>query len=344
MANKETMFVQDLKRVANSKTINWKKLTGKHFLITGATGIIGYSLVCLLLETNKLFDLGIQIIALTRNLTKAKEVFAGYENDYEKVLFFIEKDATLPLDIGKVDYIIHGAAITSSKDFISKPVETIMTSLEGTKNVLEYARDKRVDRMIYLSTMEIYGYPPKGHKVSESEVGAFVPMDVRNCYPMGKLTGEMMCVSFYKEYGVPVNVLRLSQTFGPNVRADDNRLFAYFLKCVQKHEDIVLRSKGETERSYLYSLDAATAIMTLLVCDEVGEIFNVADEDTYCSVFDFAQIICKKYGIGLRIEEDNDKSRGFANTLFMDLDTTKIQNLGWKPLKLTIEDIYDRMI
>lgn len=137
----------------------------------------------------------------------------------------------MPTYEGAVDYIIHCANPTSSSFFINKPVETIDTAVNGTKNILDFARNKGVASFVFLSTMEVYGFPAKGHKVKECEGGNFNSTIVRNCYPLSKQLCENLCVAYLSEYDIPAKVLRLTQTFGPGVDYNDGRVFAEFARC-----------------------------------------------------------------------------------------------------------------
>ena len=138
------------------------------------------------------------IYALTRDCSNAARVFEKYSAFFGKNLIFIESDICAPLSLDGIDYIVHGAAETTSGAFVRKPVETISTTIDGTKNILEFAKMQKAKRTIFLSTMEVYGYPQKGHMVTENEAGSFSSLSVRNSYPISKLAAEMLCVSYFK--------------------------------------------------------------------------------------------------------------------------------------------------
>ena len=204
-----------------------------------------------------------------------------------------------------------------------------MTALKGTENILELAKAKKVSGMVYLSSMEVYGHPEKGHKVTEDEIGALSPLDIRNSYPISKIQCESLCFAYAKEYGVPAMSIRLTQTFGPGVNYNDGRVFAEFARCVIEKRDIVLKTKGETERSYLYTADAATAILTVLLKGEPGQAYNAANEDTYCSIAQMAEMVAKQGGVKVRYDIQDEVGNGYPKALYMDLDTEKLKALGW---------------
>ncbi len=310
------------------------------FLITGATGLIGSTLVKKILDTGESGN--IKIIALVRSMEKAQNVFAEYCGD-ERIRFVVGDVENLPEIDGNIDFIVHGANPTSSRYFIEKPVETLHTAINGTDNLLKLALEKNVKSFIFLSSMEVYGIPEKGTKVTETDSGSFNTTITRNCYPLSKQICENMCCAYFKEYGVPAKIARLTQTFGQGVNYNDGRVFAEFARCAIERRNIILKTKGETERCYLYTEDAVSAILTILYHGENGEAYTVANEDTYCSIYDMASMVADMYGIKVEILEQDVASQGYANTLYMDLDTSQLQRLGWKP-KVGLEEMYNRMI
>lgn len=309
---------------------------GKRFLITGATGLIGKTLVRRLLFEQA------EIIAVVRDIDRAMEVF---ENN--KYIKYIKSDVlTIPIKKMNIDYIIHAAANTSSKAFIEDPISIINVSVNGTERLLELARLNQVKGFVYLSSMEVYGTPETDEKIDESHSTNLDTLIVRSCYPESKRLCENLCIAYVSKYGVPAKIVRLTQTIGPGVNYNDNRVFAEFARCVIEKRDIVLKTKGETKRSYLYTHDAVEAIITVLLWGKIGEAYNVANEETYCSIYEMARLVadkCAEGKIGVRIEEEDNSIRGFAPTLHMNLDTTKIRDLGWKPV-CGLTEMYENLI
>ena len=298
-------------------------------LVTGATGLIGSNLINYLLDNNY------KVIGLVRNIEKAKKKLPENNN-----LSFVIGDITEPIDIpDKVDYIVHGASNTSSKAFIDEPVEIINTAIQGTKNMLELAKEKKVNSVVYLSSMEVYGCPLTDEKIYETHSTNLNTMSVRSSYPESKRMCESLCTAYYKEYGVPVKVIRLTQTFGKGVEYNDSRVFAEFARCAIEGRDIVLHTKGETKRCYLSIDDAVSAIMTVMLNGMNGEAYNAANEETYCSIYEMAQLVaheCADDKISVRIEIEDESKYGFAPVLRMNLDTSKLRLLGWKANKSLI--------
>ena len=326
------IFWEDMEKAVQVSFLDWDRLKNRTLFLTGATGLIGTSLVKTLLYANEVYDLGLTILALVRNEEKANRRFADVKNESLKFVVSSVENFDISTIEERVDYIIHGASQTASREFAQHPVETINTAVEGTRNMLELARVKNVAGFVYLSSMEVYGYPQKGHKVRENEIGAFSPLNLRNSYPVSKILCESMCAAYGEEYGVPTRICRLTQTFGPGVSETDNRIFAYFGRCVQRKENIVLKTAGDTERCYLYTTDAVTAILTILLKGENGAAYNAADESTYCSIAEMARSIAENNGIAVEFDIQPPSVNGYPETLYMDLDTTALRKLGWHPI------------
>lgn len=309
----------------------------KRVLVSGATGLIGQEIVKFLLRENE------HVIALVRNIERAESMFGKPTRNLEYIIGDICDIKPQKMD---VDYIIHGASQTSSRAFIDEPIETITTALYGTKNMLEFARINNVKGFVYLSSMEVYGSPLNDLKIDEKHETNLDTMKVRSCYPESKRMCESLCVSYYSEFGVPAKVVRLTQTFGPGVKYNDGRVFAEFARCAIERRNIVLKTKGETKRSYLYTEDAVSAILAVLYNGIPGEAYNAANEATYCSIDEMAKMVADRFGdnsVKVLIEETDAEKLGYAPVLHMNLDTAKLCNLGWKA-KFDLESMFKNMI
>lgn len=336
------MCQEDMQYIACESNIDFRMFDGKSVLITGATGLIGQNLVFAFLAANQYLNINIEIFALVRDLGRAEKMFGNYGS-----LHFIVGNITesITLDVN-VDYIIHAASQTSSRAFVDEPVETVMTAFEGTRNVLEYARKHPVISLLYMSTMEVYGSPLTDEKVYENHHTNLDTMKVRSCYPESKRMCENLCACYCAEYGVPVKVARLTQTFGPGVKYNDGRVFAEIARCAIEGKNIILHTKGETRRNYLYTADAVTGLLTVLLKGENGAAYNVANESTYCSIFDMASLVaseCTDQPIQVIIQVEDEEKYGFAPVLHMNLDTSKLTELGWNA-KYELKEMYSRMI
>ena len=313
-----------------NNTLNMSALEGKTVFITGATGLIGRAVIDALQNHNKRGAEPIKILALVRSREKAERLWKNSDSNLRLVVSDI---CELKAENLGVDYVIHGASQTSSKAFVSSPVNTIFTALQGTKKILEFSAVNPVKGLVYLSSMEVYGSPETDEKIDEKHSTNLDTMQVRTCYPESKRMCENLCVSYASEYGVPAKVVRLTQTFGPGVQYNDGRVFAEFARCAIEGRNIVLNTKGETKRCYLYTEDAVTAILTVLLNGEVGKAYNAANENTYCSIYEMANLVADNFGGGkisvVVNAKDDVSSFGYAPTLKMNLSTEKLRKLGW---------------
>ena len=183
----------------------------------------------------------------------------------------------MPVEVDdKIDHIIHCASITTSKVMISRPVDVIRTSLNGTENLLELAKEKQVRSMVYVSSMEMYGALnlQNDQMVTEEMTGYLNPLALRSNYPESKRMCENMCVAYGTQYEVPVKIARLAQTFGAGVLPGENRVFAQFARSAMKGSDIVLHTEGKSEGNYCYTADAVRALLTILVKGENMQAYN----------------------------------------------------------------------
>lgn len=347
MESLHDLYVQeDVEQIALSNEIPWDFYSNKTVLITGSTGLIGSILVFALACRNRMFNQNIKIKALVRNLEKAKALFSEILNS--KNFEIVVADINSNLDkVGSIDFIIHTASMTSSKDFVERPIETIATAIYGTQNVLNLARSQNVQGMLYLSSLEVYGVPENKVLISEKDSGYIDCLQVRSSYSEGKRMVECLCASYASEYNVPVKVARLSQTFGAGVDYSDNRVFAQFARSVIEGHDIVLKTKGETLRNYCYTADAVCALLIILAKGNVGEAYNVANDSTAISIADMAKFVCENFSenksnVVFDIAEDAMKL-GYNPVVKICLDTNKLESLGYKP-KYSLMQMFDRLI
>ena len=340
------IFKADLEYITSAGFIEWQKLDNKTVFVTGATGLIGYTFVSALLYRNLKYQSNIKIIALVRNITKAKEKFAEQLKQNLNLKFVIGDVENLPLIDDEIDYIIHGANPTASSYFVENPVETIKTAVWGTNNILNLAKEKNIVGLIYLSSMEVYGAPHTDELIDESKGTTVDTMSVRSCYPEAKRLCEALCTSYADEYKVPAKVVRLAQTFGQGIDKNDNRVFAEFLRCAMQKRDIVLQTEGTSKRCYLYTADAVTAILTVLLKGKVGEAYNAANKNTYCSIMEMAQLVVHELAndeIKVVIKVNENSKHKFPPPHNLNLDVSKLEFLGWRATRSLIE-MYGRMI
>ena len=328
---------QDIHEFANDFALS-EQLVGSTFLITGATGLIGSTLIRCLLALER----DIRIIAPVRNRGKAEKMLSDIADGVELIacdILTFDYDA-----IGSVDYIVHCAAPTSSKFFVENPVETFDTIVKATSRLLEYARRHDVKSFVYLSSLEVYGsIHDDSVPVTEDIQGYLDPMSVRSSYPMAKRATENLCCLYAAEYGVSVKVARLTQTTGPGIAKDDNRVIAQFARLAAEGRDIVLHTTGEAARPYCYTTDAISAILYILLKGGNGQAYNVANEDTYISARGMAEYLNEDFNPEIDVRIELNGNMGYAPVTKLRLSADKLRALGWKP-RYGLKEIFVKLM
>ena len=315
------IWQEDIESIADSEIIDSFK--DSVVLITGATGLIG------------------KVIALARNLDKANEIFKNVINNDNFEI--IVQDILKPIAYNKkIDYIIHCANSTSSKEMLEKPVEMIEVIYLGTKNVLDFAKQNDIKSVLYLSSLEIYGLLEKEGLINEEDFGYIDLNNPRNSYPEAKRMAENLCSSYANEFNLDIKIARLTQTFGAGISLDDNRVFAQFAKSAFEKKDIILHTKGETTRNYCYLTDAIIGLLTILVKGEKSKSYNLANKNTKISILDMAKLVAKQNDINVCFKID-DINRGYNPKIIACLNPEKLENLGWNP-KVELGEMFDRLI
>ena len=331
----------DIETVYINSPINWERFKDKIFYITGSTGVIGSFIIRCLLYANKQSNLNLKVIAAVRNIDTAINFFNQKEVQLEALELY-KSDVINELDYsGKVDYIIHAASNTSSASFVEKPVETFNVAVKGTENILNFAKEKSVESIVYLSSMEAYGNILEPRYLKETDLGDLDITKVRSSYPMGKRAAEVLCYSYAQEYEVPIKVVRLAQVIGSNVPYNDTRVYAQFARSIIEKRDIVLNTKAEAIRSNCYITDAVTGILTVLINGENGECYNLAN-DYYSSISEIAQKLSLKFSSTNVVFNLNEQNKYPPDTHWI-LDTSKLKSLGWNAM-INLEEMYNRLI
>lgn len=322
--------------------------SGSTIMVTGATGLIGSLCIKAIAVYNQCHTEKIEAIGLARSEEKVKAVFSEeYGRNEMEEISFIYQDISTPLALqSHIDYIIHTANSTNSKFFMTNPVEVIESIYTGTKRILEFAVQKRIKGLVYLSSMEVFGRVDSENRIDEEQIGYLDIHNIRSCYSEGKRLAELMCKSYASEYGIPVRTARLAQTFGAGVSKTENRVFAQFARSAIRGEDIVLHTRGLSVGNYCYTRDVIKALFLLLIKGENGVAYTVVNEETTRTIAEMAQMVAEKFSNGrskvvFEIPEGNQF--GYAPDTKMRLSGEKLRKLGWKP-EIPLEGMYYRML
>lgn len=256
--------------------------------------------------------------------------FSQYENS--SYFHLVVGDVTKPLTTAlQTDYVINAASNTHPRAYASDPIGTIMTNLMGTEQILKHAVRHRPQRILFLSSVEIYG-ENRGDvdQFDENYSGYINPNTLRAGYPEGKRVSEALCQAYIESYNLNIVIPRLSRVFGPSMKLNDSKASSQFiLKAVHK-ENIVLKSQGTQYYSYSYVGDVVSALLFLLVNGQKGEAYNIANSNLNLHLKDFANELATMFGKKVVYDLPDDiEAAGYSKVTKALLDTKKINDLGW---------------
>lgn len=178
-------------------------------------------------------------------------------------LVFMEHDVRRPLPVfPDVDEVCNLACPASPPHYQKSPIDTVTTSIVGTLNLLEMARDRGA-RFLLTSTSEIYG-DPEVHPQPESYRGNVSATGPRACYDEGKRVAETLCFDFIRQYRTDVRVARVFNTYGPRMRLDDGRIITNFIGQALRGEQLTVYGSGRQTRSFCYVADLVEGLVRLL--------------------------------------------------------------------------------
>ena len=311
-----------------------EKLKNKTVLITGASGMVGSYFINTLIVLNEKYNMNINILALVRNKNKFEEYILN-----NKEVTIIEQDVINEIKYeGDIHYIIHAASPASPKIMKDSPFETNIANTIGTYNTLKLALEKKSLGYLFVSSREIYGQPNENQELftEEGPLGQVDPLVPRNGYAEGKKAAENMCVSANKEYGLNTKIVRLAHTYGPGMSIHVGRVQADFLKNVLNNENIIMKSTGESVRTYTYISDAINAMFKVLLSSN-DIVYNIADENSKTTIKELAELLIELKNNNLKVIMDIPKeelnSSGTASFTLGILSTKKIrEELNWRPL------------
>ena len=301
--------------------------TSKTVLVTGASGLIGSALVDLLSFGNETGKTDCGIFVAGRNVNLLQQRFPGTE------VSCIKYDALEHVNFDfDTDIIIDCASPAAPCDFMEFPAETILANVLGVHELIKYANKCHAAKMVYVSSSEVYGKiptPPSGHV--ENHYGEVDLLCNRSCYPIAKRAAENMCVVYARQNGINVSIVRPGHIYGPTASKNDNRVSSSFPVQAAQGSPIVLRSSGDSLRSYTHCLDCASAILTVAARGGMCEAYNIASKRGVCSIRQMAEVVAATGNVTLRFANPSASDCARFNPMVNStLDPSKLEALGWR--------------
>jgi nucleoside-diphosphate-sugar epimerase len=349
----QEFLARDLDYICRNLRSEFDQIAGKHLLITGGGGFLGYYLVLAALHHNK--QVGARPIDVTVWDNFVRGAPAWLSDLRGSAHLTVEKrDLTEPLPqaMGDFQWIIHAAGIASPTYYRKYPIQTIDANITGLRNLLEYsvrqkARGRPVEGFLFYSSSEIYGDPtPEWIPTPEHFRGLVSCTGPRACYDESKRFGETLCVVFAQQHELPVKMARPFNNYGPGLKITDRRVIADFARDVLAGRDIVMFSDGKPTRTFCYSADAITGYYKVLVNGMAGEPYNIGIDRPEISMHDLAERIIEEarslFGYRGRLvrqaSSDTDYLVDNPNRRCPKLDKSRAQ-LGYNPTILIDEGI-----
>lgn len=289
----------------------------KRILVTGGAGFIGSNLCKELVK-----DKSNYIICVDNFYSSnPRNIFELRENlNFE----FVRHDITFPLYL-EVDEIYHLACPASPIFYQKDPVQTTKTNVMGSINMLGLAKRMKC-KILLASTSEVYGDPLE-HPQKESYWGNVNPIGVRSCYDEGKRCAETLFFDYRRQHNIDIKVIRIFNTYGPNMEQDDGRVVSNFITQSLSGKDITIYGDGSQTRSFQYVSDLISGMILMMNSSATGPV-NLGNPDEY-TILEIAEKILSL-------------TNGKSNLVFKDLpfddpkrrkpDISKaIKELDWYP-------------
>jgi UDP-glucuronate decarboxylase len=286
-------------------------------LVTGGAGFIG-SHLC-----RRLLNEGHEVICLDNLFTGSRDNIRGLlaDDHFE----FIRHDIIEPILL-EVDWIFNLACPASPIHYQHNPVKTVKTSVMGAINMLGMA--KRVGaRILHTSTSEVYG-DPQVHPQPESYHGNVNPIGLRSCYDEGKRVAETLMFDYHRQNKVDVRVVRIFNTYGPNMAVNDGRVVSNFIEQALSGKDITIYGEGEQTRSFQYVDDLIEGMLRMMQKEGFTGPVNLGNPEEF-TIRELAEEVLRQTGsssklIKLPLPADDPKVRKPDISLAM-------RELDWKP-------------
>lgn len=317
----------------------WDKLKGRTILCAGAGSLIGGYTAMAMSRAGQRYGLGLKIVCLVRTLSKAAERFAEFIADPGFSLIETDLGYSLNYD-GDADIIIHSGGSSSPWAYANDPVGILRSNVAGALDLLELAKKRKSEAILFFSTREVYGNPAGTKPIREEDLGPMDHMITRNIYPECKKLTESALAAYGAQHGIPWYIYRIASVYGPDMKlANDGRAISDFVRAAISGDDIVLTGDGRAVRSYCYITDCVCGILDGLLSGERNMVYNLANETMQLSIKETAELALEVGGAGsLRfagaapIRAEGKSAPQYSSFAYAPMDTGRLEALGWEPV------------
>lgn len=284
---------EDIRFVLGECRDELQALSGKTLLLTGGSGFVGSYLVESIIAFNRAHGgEPCRLLLPTRSLEASQEKWPHFFG-VEDVIWFGWDGQVLEPPSDGCDYVIHAASPTGTTAMMRDPYGTMRDIVRTTEQVLGYAKQAGVSRLLFVSSGAVYGSQPSGLKaIPETYLGGPDLTDARSCYGEGKRYAELLC----HLSGVPTLVARLFAFVGPYQDLTGSYAVTDFIRQARHHGHIRIHSDGSALRTYCYASDLSNALWKILLNGDINEIYNVGEEAPVVSVRELADQIAEIMG------------------------------------------------
>lgn len=313
---------------------SWQALEGQRIFITGGTGFVGKWLLATLLDADLSFCLGCRVTVLSRDP-------AAFWRDWPTMRGRVDwvRGDVRELAAGKdrFDVVVHAATDVVA---YASPEEVFSTCLDGTRQVLRFARDTGVSRLLLVSSGAVYGpLPPGMTHVPESYPGGPDPLSSGSAYGEGKRAAEWLAA--HAAEAPPAHIARAFALVGPHLPLDKHFAIGNFLRAALADEEIVIHGDGTPHRSYLYAADMAAWLWAVLLRGKAGRAYNVGSDESL-SIAELARRVCGVLGRTPRLRVLQPASANVVTSHYVPDVSRSRSELGLPP-PLPLNEAISRM-
>ncbi|GHH93931.1 UDP-glucuronic acid decarboxylase family protein [Streptomyces capillispiralis] len=290
----------------------------RRVVVTGGCGFVGSHLCDLLLDS------GVDVVCVDNFLTGTEDNVVHRQLDDRFELMVHDVTDAIPIP-GEVDLVLHLASPASPQDYLRLPVQTLRAGSLGTFSALELAREKKA-RFVLASTSEVYGDPLE-HPQRESYWGNVNPVGPRSVYDEAKRFAEAATTAYRAEHGVDTAIVRIFNTFGPRMRAEDGRAVPNFIRQALAGEPLTVTGDGSQTRSLCYVGDTVRGILAVAAGSHPGPVNLGNPAET--TVLELAHLVRELTGSAAPVEfvdrpvDDPERRRPDIALAW--------EQFGWKP-------------